>query len=105
MTLHPDHPDFDPAMELLCMIPRDPLTASLSQLARDLGFYQQSEIQQLLTVLQGMGFKFHRGLDPKRGRTVCVRVNAWRRAEEAAEAYWAKVYENQAAGGSFFGGR
>ena len=94
MNVNTKHPDFDPAMELLCLLPMLPKSAPISLICLDLGLKKQNAVGKLVQRLNDRGIAVsikNEGYD--RGRCVGVHRKSWAFARLAASEYYAEVYE------------
>lgn len=81
-----DHPAYDLAMELLCLLPPAPIGVPVVLLAEDLGLGRQIQIYRLADKLKKQGIRLvdYRGKGPN---TLSVAKRSWGLAAELAESY------------------
>lgn len=92
VDLNTSHPKFCMAMELLVTLPPPPNHVPLRCLAEDLGMDSQADVRQLLSDLEGRGYKFESCRSPVGGNSISVKPSSWLNAKRDAEAYWNLVY-------------
>ena len=99
LSLNRDHPGFDEALEVLCMLSAWPGVRFLSDLCVDMGYDADEKIDRQLRDLRKRGFRVVTSEVRLEGAMNRTGIAAWIEesgkdyAEEAALAYYAQVYE------------
>ena len=84
-------------MEVLCSLPRTPLTATVNDIARDMTMPADA-VRRLLAKLKGLGYQLteqvHDGYS-----VAAIADDGWVQAKRNGRKYWNKVYGGYSAAG------
>lgn len=87
------HPNFEPAMELLAMLPAEPCGVPVAGVVQDLALHGQQAVRELvetLVVMTGIKVVIRHGLN-KSGNVIAIAAKHRRDAARIAEAYLVSV--------------
>lgn len=96
MLRHLDHPEYDAAMELLCLLPLNGTGIQVNSIVEDLNVDGQAEVRALAGLLRrnvGVRTHIHRPEAKGLGLTIGIDVRDRNAARGAAADYWHRVYE------------
>lgn len=92
MLLNRDHPAFNPTMEFLCLLAKEPITATLAQVRADLGLDRQKDVQILIDEARELGVRVKVFQKPGQGNCAAIASKSWEKASEFATQYFDAVY-------------
>ena len=98
MFLNRQHPVFDEALEILCMLSEWPRVRFLDDLRADMGYQLDGQVEEKLNELIVRGFKIKVSevqiaeLNDRRGQAAWIETEGTAEADSAAQDYFAKLY-------------
>ena len=96
MDVNRKHPRFDFSMEVLCILPKYPVAALLTDLMDDFDLETQYSLVKAIEKLRGRGLVIGRAnKTPNRtrpGRCAWIDEGCWDRACALGGRYWQRVY-------------
>jgi predicted ArsR family transcriptional regulator len=82
---------YNTEMEILCILPKEPVYASLRDISHDLGLINQQPVREWLDKLVARGIQVATR-NGERGRSAAIRRESWPAAQAMGHDYWHKVY-------------